>query len=168
MENVRKPSLYKPAVYAKLLNRPDVSLFTEFQHDMVLQKNSLEMSNYFASHIGLIVDGINAYLGVPKALWGAFGRINWQSFSVVDDLSVLNLYFDVEVEKQKVLKRSYGQESTSSLEVDRLKMVIPLHPCHSDELIRSSILHICCINDAHERDESIPPVSITKIHSANI
>ena len=168
MENIRKSSLYKPAVYAKLLNRPDVSLFTEFQHDIVLQKNALLMSNYFASHIGLVIDGINAYLGVPKTLWGAFGRINWQSFSVLEDLSELHLYFDVEVEKQRVLKRSYGNESTSSMEVDRLKLIVPLHPCHADEMSRSSILHICCINDSLERDESIPPISITKIHSATI
>ncbi len=165
---VRKRSLYKPAVFAKLLNRADVSLFTELQKDVVLQKNSLELSHFFSSHIGFSLDGMNVHLGIPKLLWSAFKRFNWQTYDINYDFGRLILYYDVEVERVKTMHRSYGEVSRSEINADRLKLIIPCHPVYLSKLKKTSILHICCMNDEQERDEAEPPVSITKVHKPTV
>ncbi|WP_347361406.1 hypothetical protein [Vibrio vulnificus] len=161
---VSQSALYKPSVLAKLLNRPDVSLFTEFQSDVSLEEKTLVLSHYFSSHIGLIVDGINCYVGIPSVIWPAIKRFNWQSYDVDTDFGRLYLNYDVEVEKIIVVPRSYGNETKKHITAERLRFALPAHPVLIKQVRSTSILHICSMTSEQTRNEAIPPISITKVH----
>lgn len=162
-KQVRKAPLHKPAVYAKLLGRPDVSLFAEFEKDVVLQKNQLVFSHNFASHFGIQADGINVYIGVPEKLWEAFKRINFQNYSLDSDSAQLQLHYDVEVESKIEHTRSYGVDVETVMKAERLSLVFPCHPLIFAQVERTNICHVCCMTSELVKDDDVPPIAFMKM-----
>ncbi len=159
---VRKTALYKPAVYAKLLNRADISLAVLLQNDIEMSDKSLVLSQHLSSHFGLIIDGMNVYVGVPTKLWEGFERINWQSFSIDTDELYLVLYFDIDVERESMTRTSFGNHSTTKATVDRLTLKFPCSPLSINQLSNCSFVHICEMDEKNEKTTT-PSIPITKI-----
>ncbi|CCO46832.1 conserved hypothetical protein [Vibrio nigripulchritudo SOn1] len=163
---VRKTPLYKPAVYAKLLNRADISLAVLLQNDIQMYDKSLVVSQHLSSHFGLAFDGMNVFVGVPHQLWEGFERINWQSFSVDESELYLVLNFDVDVERTITNRTSFGNHSETKAMVDRLALKIPYTPVFDEQLSNCSFVHICEMSNANERTTT-PSIPITKIAYTN-
>lgn len=160
---IRKTPLYKPAVYAKLLGRSDVSLALLLQNDVEMSTHDMSCSIHLSTHFGVLFDGINAFIGVPNKLWEAFSTIDWQAFELNSDELQLQLYFDVDVERVEEFRASFGTTSDVIQSVDRLSYTFPIAPIHVKKLKSSAFLHLCEMDEHHERTPT-PPISVTKIN----
>ena len=160
---VRKTPLYKPAVYAKLLGRSDISLALLLQNDVVMSDKSICASEHLASHFGLVFDGINVFIGVPYKLWEAFSTIDWQAYDIDEEACSLRLLFNVDVERVECFKTNYGKISDTKQDVDRLSFVLPCSFSYTRKFAKSAILHICEMDEHNERT-SEPPIAVTKVN----
>lgn len=161
---VRKTPLYKPAVYAKLLNRPDISLFLTFQNDIEMHEMSMSLSEHLTCHIGCHVENLNAYIGIPTNLWRAFRRINWQSFELDSERNALVLHFHVDIEHVESAELSYGQIENKSLAVHSLNVRLPIHLVLLAKLSQCTILHLCSMDEHCEKsNDSSDQITITKV-----
>lgn len=132
--------LYKPAVYAELCQRADITLFVALQNDIKLSPSCLTLSPNLATFFGLIIEDGQIFLGVPDAIWALLKSIDFHSFSV--ERNHLCLHYKVDTETTNQVRTATGFESRMELSSCDLVIQIPVRPPNATAIKKHVVLHL--------------------------
>lgn len=132
--------LYKPAVYAELCQRADITLFVALQNDIKLSPRCLTFSPNLATFFGLIIENGQIFLGVPDAIWALLKSIDFHSFSI--EQNYLFLHYKVDTETTNQVRTATGLESRMALSSCELVIKIPVRPPNAAAINQNVVLHL--------------------------
>ncbi|ACH64749.1 hypothetical protein ACTFQF_00115 [Aliivibrio fischeri] len=161
--NPSLPSLYKPAVYASLCSRADVTIFVALQNDINLSDGCMTFSPAISNFFGFKSDNTQCHIGIPDELWSKFSQINFQSFSVTTNY--LSLHYHVDEEHVNSYRTAIGIEKEIHLSGKELIIRLPLRKKNSIEIQACVVLHLHHMSSTGEVIEGEnQQISITKKH----
>lgn len=143
--------LYKPAVYAELCSRADITLFVALQHDVKLESKKMTLSANLAQFFGFKLDRNQVFIGVPDSLWPLFSKINFQSF--IYHRNFLHLYYQVDLEKSSQYRTATGFAEQLTLSTEELCMRIPMRSFNGNQINSSVVMHLVHMDDELVRIE---------------
>ncbi len=132
--------LYKPAVYAELCSRPDITLFVALQHDISLSSKVMTLSPNLAHYFGFHIDRNQVFVGISDTLWPVFKQINFQSFQF--NANYLHLYYQVDLDVVNHIRTATGFKERLSLTTDELQIRIPTRSFNGKKINSSVVLHL--------------------------
>ncbi|WP_390240820.1 hypothetical protein [Vibrio sp. R78045] len=132
--------LYKPAVYAQLCTRPDISLYVALQKDITLSSRTFTLSPNLSGFFGFTVENNQVFVGIPDCLWDLLSGLNFQTFST--DFNYLNLYYQVDEESVNKIRTATGFEDKLHLSSAELQLRIPVRPSNIKTIKGSVVLHL--------------------------
>lgn len=162
--NVINPSLtplYKPAVYASLCSRADITLFVALQNDIDLSNKIMTFSPSLSNYFGFKSDNTQCHVGVPDELWAKFSQIDFQCFSI--SLNYLSLHYHVDEEHVSSYRTAVGMEKEIHLSGSELTIRLPLRRKNALEIQACIVLHLHHMSpDSEAIEGQNEQISITK------